>query len=138
MLEQCLCLISGFNLDWAHIDTRMMPQNWLQGAFTVLEQCRWPVVAAVHGACIGGGVDLITACDIRVCSQDATFCVKVGGWLGTGERVWVATFGGVGHPAHACGFPLFTSLFLLTTPAFVLLRRKLTWPSQQTWGRCRY
>ncbi|GFH19390.1 uncharacterized protein HaLaN_16331 [Haematococcus lacustris] len=27
-------------------------------------------------ACIGGGVDLITACDVRVCSKDATFCVK--------------------------------------------------------------
>jgi enoyl-CoA hydratase/carnithine racemase len=44
--------------------------------FTSIEQCRWPVVAAVHGACIGGGVDLITACDIRLCSQEATFCVK--------------------------------------------------------------
>ena len=36
-----------------------------------------PVIAAVHGCCVGGGVDLITACDIRICSEDATFCVKV-------------------------------------------------------------
>ena len=34
------------------------------------------MIAAVHGACIGGGVDLVTACDIRLCSADATFCVK--------------------------------------------------------------
>jgi enoyl-CoA hydratase len=35
-----------------------------------------PVIAAVHGACIGGGMDLITACDIRLCSADATFSVR--------------------------------------------------------------
>jgi len=34
------------------------------------------VIAAVHNACIGGGVDLITAADIRYCSQDAFFQVK--------------------------------------------------------------
>jgi enoyl-CoA hydratase len=35
-----------------------------------------PVVAAVHGACIGGGMDLITACDIRLASADARFSVR--------------------------------------------------------------
>jgi enoyl-CoA hydratase len=35
-----------------------------------------PVIAAVHGACIGGGMDLITACDIRLCSADAMFSVR--------------------------------------------------------------
>jgi enoyl-CoA hydratase len=35
-----------------------------------------PVIAAVHGACIGGGMDLITACDIRLCSADAVFSVR--------------------------------------------------------------
>lgn len=34
------------------------------------------VIAAVHGDCIGGGIDLITACDIRLCTTDAKFCVK--------------------------------------------------------------
>jgi Delta3,5-Delta2,4-dienoyl-CoA isomerase len=43
---------------------------------TALEDCNKPVIAAVHGACVGGGVDLITSADIRLCSQDATFCVK--------------------------------------------------------------
>uniref|UniRef100_A0A3P8VC65 Enoyl CoA hydratase 1, peroxisomal n=2 Tax=Cynoglossus semilaevis TaxID=244447 RepID=A0A3P8VC65_CYNSE len=47
-----------------------------QETFSVIEKCPKPVVVAVHGACIGGGVDLITACDIRLCSQDAWFQVK--------------------------------------------------------------
>ncbi|OXB51870.1 hypothetical protein ASZ78_007018, partial [Callipepla squamata] len=42
----------------------------------MLEKCPKPVIAAVHGACIGGGVDLVSACDIRYCSQDAWFQVK--------------------------------------------------------------
>lgn len=48
----------------------------LQQAFSALEQCTKPVIAAVHGGCIGGGVDLITACDMRYASKDASFCVK--------------------------------------------------------------
>uniref|UniRef100_UPI00398F1BD3 delta(3,5)-Delta(2,4)-dienoyl-CoA isomerase, mitochondrial isoform X2 n=1 Tax=Pristiophorus japonicus TaxID=55135 RepID=UPI00398F1BD3 len=47
-----------------------------QESFSVIEKCPKPVIAAVHSACIGGGVDLITACDIRLCSQDAWFQVK--------------------------------------------------------------
>ena len=35
-----------------------------------------PVIAAVHGACLGAGMDLITACDIRLASADATFSVR--------------------------------------------------------------
>ncbi|MEO5680049.1 MAG: crotonase/enoyl-CoA hydratase family protein [Acidimicrobiales bacterium] len=48
----------------------------LQQAITSVERCAKPVIAAVHGACIGGGVDLITACDIRLCSANATFSVR--------------------------------------------------------------
>ncbi|WIA37909.1 hypothetical protein OEZ86_001286 [Tetradesmus obliquus] len=48
----------------------------MQEAFTVLEQCRFPVIVAVQGACVGAGVDLITAADLRYCSQDAYFSVK--------------------------------------------------------------
>ncbi|KAM6289228.1 delta(3,5)-Delta(2,4)-dienoyl-CoA isomerase, mitochondrial [Aegotheles albertisi] len=47
-----------------------------QETFNVLEKCPKPVIVAVHGACIGAGVDLISACDIRYCSQDAWFQVK--------------------------------------------------------------
>ncbi|MGB6230979.1 MAG: enoyl-CoA hydratase-related protein [Litorimonas sp.] len=43
----------------------------LQDSFSALENCRIPVIAAIHGGCIGGGVDLVTACDIRLGSADA-------------------------------------------------------------------
>ncbi len=48
----------------------------LQDTLTAIERCRKPVLAAVHGACIGGGVDLVCACDIRYCSANAYFAVK--------------------------------------------------------------
>jgi len=48
----------------------------LQDAFTAIETCRKPVIAAIHGACYGGGVDLISACDIRLGTKDTTLCVK--------------------------------------------------------------
>ncbi|MBW1731015.1 MAG: crotonase/enoyl-CoA hydratase family protein [Deltaproteobacteria bacterium] len=48
----------------------------LQDCISVIEKCRKPVIAAVHGHCIGGGVDLITACDIRLASQDAIFSIR--------------------------------------------------------------
>jgi enoyl-CoA hydratase len=48
----------------------------LQHSFTALENCRKPIIAAIHGQCLGGGIDLITACDIRHASTDATFSVK--------------------------------------------------------------
>lgn len=47
----------------------------LQDCFTAIAQCRKPVIAAIHGKCIGGGVDLITACDVRICSADASFSI---------------------------------------------------------------
>ena len=37
----------------------------MQDSFSALEDCRLPVLAAIQGGCIGGGVDLVTACDMR-------------------------------------------------------------------------
>ncbi|MEM9194427.1 MAG: crotonase/enoyl-CoA hydratase family protein [Myxococcota bacterium] len=48
----------------------------LQAASDRVESCRKPVIAAVHGWCIGGGLDFIAACDIRLCSADARFSVR--------------------------------------------------------------
>jgi enoyl-CoA hydratase len=48
----------------------------LQDAISSLEAVRVPVLAAVHGGCIGGAVDLITAADLRYASADAFFCVQ--------------------------------------------------------------
>ena len=36
-----------------------------------IEQMRTPVIAAIHGFCLGGGLELAMACDIRVCAEDA-------------------------------------------------------------------
>lgn len=49
---------------------------WLQDCMTAFEDVPVPTIAAVHGACIGAGVDLVTACDVRVASKDAVFNVK--------------------------------------------------------------
>lgn len=48
----------------------------LMDCFDALEQARFPVLCAVQGGCIGGGLDLALACDIRVCSADAFFTVQ--------------------------------------------------------------
>jgi enoyl-CoA hydratase len=48
----------------------------LQSAISSVAECPKPVVAAVHGYCIGGGVDLVAACDIRVAALDAVFSVR--------------------------------------------------------------
>ncbi|CAH9080303.1 unnamed protein product [Cuscuta europaea] len=50
--------------------------KFLQDAVTAIERCRKPVISSIHGACIGGAIDIITACDIRYCSADAFFSVK--------------------------------------------------------------
>lgn len=41
------------------------------------DQCSKPVIAAIHNACIGGGIDMTAACDIRYCTGDAWFQIKV-------------------------------------------------------------
>lgn len=48
----------------------------LQESFTAMERCPQPVIVAVHGAAIGGGVDMSCAADIRLCSKQAWFCIK--------------------------------------------------------------
>lgn len=48
----------------------------LQDSITALEQARFPVIAAVHGACLGAGIDMISACDLRLASEDASFAIE--------------------------------------------------------------
>jgi enoyl-CoA hydratase len=47
----------------------------MQESFNAVERCRVPVIAAVQGGCVGGGVDLISACDLRCCTEDAFFSI---------------------------------------------------------------
>src|SRR3954470_17096328 len=48
----------------------------MQSTFTRLETMRIPVIAAIHGGCIGGAVDMVTACCIRYATADAFFCIQ--------------------------------------------------------------
>src|SRR5580693_7951480 len=48
----------------------------LQRSISTVADCPKPVIAAIHGYCIGGGVDLTSACDIRLASADAVFSVR--------------------------------------------------------------
>lgn len=48
----------------------------LQATVSAIEICRKPIIAAIHGACFGGGIDIASACDLRYASADARFSVK--------------------------------------------------------------
>ena len=48
----------------------------LQASLSSLEKMRMPVIAAIHGACLGGAIDLITACDMRLATRDASFGIE--------------------------------------------------------------
>lgn len=47
----------------------------LQQSFNAIADARFPVIAAIQGGCIGGGVDLASACCLRYCSREAWFCI---------------------------------------------------------------
>lgn len=48
----------------------------LQDCISSIEKCKKPVLAAIHNGCIGGGVDIVSACDMRYCTTDAYFTIK--------------------------------------------------------------
>ncbi len=48
----------------------------LQDNLSAIEKCRKPVLAAIHYTCIGGGIDMISCCDMRYCTEDAYFSIK--------------------------------------------------------------
>src|SRR5262245_14050408 len=48
----------------------------IQGTFSCLDEARVPVLAAIQGGCIGGAVDMTSACDIRYATEDAFFCIQ--------------------------------------------------------------
>ena len=50
-------------------------KDW-QVSMSAFGECSVPVIVGVHGYCLGGGIDLITSADIRVCTSDAVFSIK--------------------------------------------------------------
>ncbi|HKY04097.1 MAG TPA: crotonase/enoyl-CoA hydratase family protein [Blastocatellia bacterium] len=63
--------------DKAYGRTELLDQiGQMQAAFNNIASCRKPVIAAIAGWCIGGGLDMISACDIRLCSRDARFSLR--------------------------------------------------------------
>lgn len=66
----------------------------LQESFSCLDRARLPVLAAVQGGCIGGGVDLVSACDMRYCTRDAFFCIQE---INIGMTADVGTFPRLPH-----------------------------------------
>ena len=98
MGDGCRCILlvgsgSSFSAGIDVTDPSLMPSNEgddvahkgiafaplirdMQACFTALEKCPVPVIAAVHGNCIGAGVDLICAADVRWCTDDTIFSVR--------------------------------------------------------------
>ncbi len=48
----------------------------IQDCISAIEKCKVPVIANIHNGCIGGGLDLVSACDFRYCTADAWFTIK--------------------------------------------------------------
>ncbi len=81
---------AGLDLQWAAEDglanrdgeTARLREHFrrkvlkMQESFNVIDRCRVPVIAVVQGGCIGGGVDLVTACDIRIGTANCFFTIQ--------------------------------------------------------------
>lgn len=73
-------------------EARLRHIGWLQDSFNAVEAARPPVIAAIHGGCIGAGVDLAAACDLRLAAagsffQIAEVDVAITADLGTLQRL---------------------------------------------------
>lgn len=77
-----LAMLAGFVMSDSGIEDSRRRESLrrtvleLQESFNALERLHLPVLAAVQGGCIGGGIDMITTCDMRYCTEDAYFVVK--------------------------------------------------------------
>lgn len=77
-----------------------------QESMNVIERCRKPVIAAVHSHCVGAGVDMACACDIRLASEDAIFSIR------ETKMALVADLGTLQRMPHIIGHGRFRELAL--------------------------
>jgi enoyl-CoA hydratase len=85
------CFSAGLDLRWYLVHYRRLMRagdtvrtrrrllaeaETMQSAITSIARSRLPFIAAVHGACVGAGLDLVSACDIRIASDDARFSLR--------------------------------------------------------------
>jgi len=66
---------TGEDVGHTALRIRRLGRSW-QDAFSNVERCGKVVIACVHGSCIGAGVELISAADVRFCTADAVFALK--------------------------------------------------------------
>lgn len=68
-------LLAGENLARGRTELFRLIGAW-QEAGNSIAGCRKPVIAALHGWCIGGGISIASACDLRLCSREARFSLR--------------------------------------------------------------
>jgi len=75
LLERFLGGDEGVEIGRFRANLRLMVLR-MHEAMSAMEQARFPTIAVVQGACIGGALDLVSACDLRAATADAYFCIQ--------------------------------------------------------------
>jgi enoyl-CoA hydratase/carnithine racemase len=69
--------IAEFATERANVEQARAYGAVIQGAMDAVAHCRHPVVAMIHGVCVGGGLELAAICDLRICGESSRFGVPV-------------------------------------------------------------